>query len=112
MVDVALETVFNKLKARHKEAVDKERSRRQEESDETERQRLAEEKAREEKKKAEEKSRIKAEQDETKGKIMGILEGGKNPVVFATTEFADLDGGANASLGTVGGSVGEVMFTV
>lgn len=109
---MALETVFNKLKAQHKEAVDKERNRRQEEADEKERQRLAEELAREEKKRAEERKRIKAEQDVTREKVMAILEGSKNPVTYATTEFSDLDGGATASLGTVGGSVGEVMFTV
>lgn len=112
VVDVALESVFNRLKSKHKDAVDKERNRRQEEADEKERQRLAEEKAKEEKRIAEERARIRALQEETKSKVMDLLGGSKSAIAFANADFVDLDGSANASLGTLGGTTGEIILSV
>lgn len=112
VVDVALETVFNKLKAQHKSAVDAEKGRRQQEADEKEQARLAAERVKEEKRLAEERKRIKAEQDNTKAKIMDIINGSKSSVQFASNEFCDLDGNGTAAVATVGGTIGEVVLTV
>jgi hypothetical protein len=112
VVDVALESVFNKLKTQHKEAVDKERNRRQEESDEKERVRVAEEMAKEEKRLAEERARIKELQDNLRLRIVELMSSSKTPVAFANVDFVDIDGGSNPALGTLGGTSGEIMLSV
>lgn len=112
VVDVALESVFNKLKTQHKEAVDKERNRRQEEADEKERVRLAEEKAKEEKRLAEERARIRELQENTRVRILELMAGNKTAVAFANVDFVDIDGGSNPALGTLGGTSGEIMLSV
>jgi len=112
VVDVALESVFNKLKAQHKSAVDAEKGRRQQEADEKEQTRLSAERAKEEKRLAEERKRIKAEQETTKARIMEIINGSKGTVQFSANEFCDLDGNGTAAVGTVGGTTGEVTLAV